>query len=99
MIFGMGWLGGVPWPSETVCGWARVGWGVWDGGVGGGWGQAPTVLQVVPHGPAFKAGIREGDVVTCIDGAATASMTGEERINRILGSADTSRLHSALPGA
>ncbi len=50
-------------------------------------GQAPTVLRVVPHGPAYKAGIREGNAVTCIDGAGTASMTVEERINCILGSA------------
>jgi C-terminal processing protease CtpA/Prc len=54
--------------------------------MGGGGAQAPTVLRVVPQGPAARAGIREGDLVTHIDGVALAGLSGPQRVDRILGS-------------
>ncbi len=51
----------------------------------GGGMQASVVLQLVPRGPAAKAGIRVGDVVTWIDGVPTKDLTGPQRVDKILG--------------
>jgi C-terminal processing protease CtpA/Prc len=43
------------------------------------------VLQLVPQGPAARAGVRVGDAVTCIDGVATKGLTGSQLVEKILG--------------
>ena len=50
------------------------------------------VQQVVPQGPAAKAGIRVGDVVTYIDGVPAKDLTGPQRVDKILGYAKRFRL-------
>lgn len=44
-----------------------------------------TVVEPIKGGPAIKAGIKAGDVITAIDGHATKGMTIEEASHRIRG--------------
>ncbi len=43
------------------------------------------MLQVMPRGPAAKAGILKGDVLTHIDSVGTKGLTAVQRLDRILG--------------
>ncbi len=47
------------------------------------------VSNVVPDGPADKAGIQQDDVITAIDGASTKGLTLEQASSRLRGKAGT----------
>jgi carboxyl-terminal processing protease len=43
------------------------------------------IVSLLPRTPAVEAGLRRGDVITSVDGAAVADMTADEAVARIKG--------------
>jgi carboxyl-terminal processing protease len=54
--------------------------------------QGLDIVDPLPGGPALKAGLRRGDIVTKINGATVATMSQDEAINKVHGRSGT-RVH------
>jgi CubicO group peptidase (beta-lactamase class C family) len=52
--------------------------------------QGRVTLDPVPGGPAEKAGVMKGDLLTAVDGVATDALSQVEIVARLRGKADTS---------
>jgi hypothetical protein len=51
--------------------------------------QGRVTLDPVPSGPAEKAGVMKGDLLTAVDGVATDALSQAEIISKLRGKADT----------
>lgn len=51
--------------------------------------DSPVIIAVFDGGPAAKAGLKAGDTIISVDGAATARLTIDETISRVRGAPGT----------